>query len=93
MLTKHTINELEKTAKDLCIKYNLQHAYFTQRFGKRRHFVTGYGKMSLGHTYHLDIDDKLTLFWEGIMTKEDAWIALRPLTLLFNQAEQELDQP
>jgi hypothetical protein len=92
LLTDHTKKELEKAAENICKINKLQHVYFTQRFGKRRHFIAGYGKKTFTQTRHLDTTENIALSWEGNMTEEKAWITLRPLTYLLNQTEQELNQ-
>jgi len=90
LLNDNTKKELEKAAKDICLKHNLKHVYFSQRFGKRKHFLAGYGQTSFDSTFHLDIDDKFTLSWQGDMPEKQALKALSSLTSFFDQPKQEL---
>jgi hypothetical protein len=84
---------LEKAAEDICKKNDLPRAYFTHRFGKRRHFVAGYGKETFTQTYHRDITENIALSWQGTMTEEKALSAIRPFTDLLKHITQELNQP
>lgn len=90
MTTDNITRELEKAAKDICLKHNLQHVYFSQRFGKRKHFLAGHGQTSFDSTYHIDIDDKFTLSWQGDMTENEAEMALNSLSFPFDQLKQKL---
>lgn len=92
MLMNHTIKELENIAKEICIKYNLRDVYFTQKYGKRKHFLAGHGKISFGLTYHVNIDDNITLSWEGDMTEKKALETMKLRKLILDHAEQELSR-
>ncbi len=93
LLTDQAKIELEKVAAAICKNNDLPHAYFVQRFGKRRHYIAGYGKEAFTKTHHKDINENIALYWEGEMTEENALLALSSFNELLYQVVNELKQP
>ena len=90
MLTDHTRKDLEKVSRDLCRKNHLSYVYFTQKMGKRMHFLAGSGKATFTETHHLDITEKISISWQGALTENDISALRFRLVPLGKQAEQEL---
>jgi len=92
LLTEHTKKALKKAAEVICNKNNLPHVYFSQKFGKRRHFITGCGEETFTKTRHREITEMITLSWEGTMTDKKAQQAIEPFAKLLDRVQEELNQ-
>ena len=89
-MANHIKNTLEKIAADVCERNGLTHAYFSQKFGQRKHFLAGYGMEIIALTHHNHINDRIVFSWQGTMNKQKAKRALEPFTDLINEVSQEL---
>ena len=92
MLAEHTKKELYEAVKNICLFNNIPRFYLTQKLGKRRHFLTGYGRETFAHTRHPDITENITVSWQGDLTESEISTIVNGLTLLVKRVEQELKQ-
>ena len=81
---------LEKIAADICEKNALPYGYFSQKYGKRKHYLAGYGSGVFTTTYHKNITDVIVFSWQGTVDDEKASVMLEPFTDLIIQLTKEL---
>ncbi len=79
-------NRLENTAKDLRRLYHLQHVYFSQKLGKRSHFLAGSGETAFGTVHQLEIADDISIHWEGDADQEKIALVVEPLKNFIREA-------
>ena len=72
MISNVNKNELKQLARKICLENDLHHVYFTQKFGTRKHYLSGYGETSFNKVHKLDVNETVTMFWEGSMKMEKA---------------------
>ena len=64
--TAARLNELVRQFHDT---YGLGQVYFTRRFGKRRHFLAGFGEPAFEKAGRLSLSENVELHWHGVLTE------------------------
>ena len=70
MLPSPITRLLEQRCKDLCDRLGLAQVYVTYVFGRRRHYLAGYGQPLPSQPEQMSVSPHLVVFWHGELTKQ-----------------------
>ena len=77
----------------LCERFQLDQAYFAEAVGRRRHYLGGYGRPSLGRAEQPWLSDTIVMFWHGSLPVEVHEACKRRFQRLVRRAEGGLQSP
>ena len=64
---ENRILQLTALAERLCEEIGLTRVYFTRRFGKRSHYLAGYGETVFDQAERMPLSENLEMHWHGAL--------------------------
>jgi len=71
MLSSPIKRLLEQRCKDSCHRLGLAQVYITHAFGRRRHYLAGYGHPLPSQPGQMALSRHLVVFWHGELNEQD----------------------
>ena len=69
MLSSPIKRLLEQRCKDLCDRLGLAQVYVTHAFGRRRHYLAGYGQPLPSQPEQMPLSPHLVVLWHGELSE------------------------
>jgi len=90
MLSSPIKRLLEQRCKDLCDRLGLAQVYVTHAFGRRRHYLAGYGQPLPSQPEQMPLSPHLVVFWHGELSEQARESLKADLGKLTDFLEQQL---
>jgi hypothetical protein len=90
MLSSETQLLLDEACNRIRTDHQLSRVYLAQCLGKRRHFLGGAGEESFTPASHMNLSERIVLFWQGNLPGVELAAVRAALQGLAATLEQEL---
>jgi len=84
---------LEQRCKDLCHRLGLAQVYVTHAFGRRRHYLAGYGQPLPSQPEQMPLSPHIVVFWHGELSEQARGSLKADFEKLTDFLEEQLTRP
>jgi hypothetical protein len=85
-------DRLRALAERFCEAYGLKQVYFTRRFGKRNHFLAGFGEIVFDRAERIPLSEHLQMHWHGPLDEAGRREVREIAEPIAQSIEREIDQ-